>query len=92
VKLNRWNDFPKGVQRHLSERLLSRKITPDDLNRLRVWVESNPDVPETEWFKDFGSFKIVGDGPNPLSFLDAEQIPWGEEIPLNDAVDPTCAD
>jgi hypothetical protein len=60
--------------------LLSRKITSDDLNKLRVWVEPQPDVPETSWYKDFGSFKIVGEGPNPLSFLDAHQIPFGAEI------------
>jgi len=80
VRLNRWCDFPNGVQRHLSERLLSRKITSDDLNKLRVWVDSQPDVPEIPWYKDFGSFKIVGVGPNPLSFLEAGQVAFGEEI------------
>ena len=92
MKLNRWSDFPRGVQRHLSERLLSRKITSDDLNELRVWVESQPDVPETAWYKDFGSFKIVGEGPNPLSFLEAGQIPFGVEIRLDDEDDSTSAD
>lgn len=92
MKLNRWSDFPRGVQRHLSERLLSRRITSDDLNKLRVWVESQPDVPETSWYKDFGSFKIVGEGPNPLSFLDAGQIPFGVEIRLDDEEDPTSND
>jgi hypothetical protein len=84
VRLNRWSDFPIGVRRHLAERLLARKITSDDLDKLRVWVESQPDVPAVPWFKDFGSFKIVGEGPNPLSFLDAQQTPYGIEVGDND--------
>ncbi len=80
MKLNSWRDFPKGVKIHLSQRLLDRKITTADLDKLRVWVDSQPDVPGEEWFMDFGSFKIVGKGPNPLSFLDAEQTPYGVEI------------
>jgi len=84
VKLNRWSDFPEGVKRHLKERLLDRRITLDDLNKLQVWVDSGPDLPAGPWFRDFGSFKIVGEGPNPLSFLDSSQIPFGEEIPPED--------
>jgi len=92
VKLNRWGEFPKGVQRHLSERLLSRKITFEDLDKLRVWVDSRPDVPQGLWFRDFGSFKIAGEGPNPLTFLDSEQIPYGEEILPEDEADSSKAD
>jgi hypothetical protein len=80
VKLNAWSQFPIAVQRHISERLLDRNITKDDLNKLRIWVDSQPEVPEDRWFKDFGSFKIVGKGPNPLSFLDSKQVAYGEEL------------
>jgi hypothetical protein len=89
VKLNRWSEFPKGVRRHLSDRLLDRKITSDDLSKLQIWVESQPDVPAGCWFRDFGSFKIVGEGPNPLTFLDSEQIPYGLEIPPEDKATST---
>ena len=71
---------PTGRQRHLSERLLSRNIKSDDLTKLRVWIESAPDVPSGDWFKDFGSFKICGTGPNPVTFLEAGQVAWGTEI------------
>jgi len=89
VKLSRWADFPAAVKRHLSERLLDRKITSSDLNKLRVRVESEPDVPGQDWFVDFGSFKIVGNGPNPLSFLDSQQIPYGQEILPDGEADST---
>ena len=92
MKLNRWSDFPGGIKRHLAERLLDRKITSDDLNKLQIWVESSPDLPGGYWFRDFGSFKIVGEGPNPLSFLDSGQIPYGEEIPTEEEADSTTAD
>jgi hypothetical protein len=32
------------------------------LDRLRRWVESKPDVPEGDWYKDLGSFKILRAG------------------------------
>ena len=52
-------------------------------------MESQPDVPAGCWFRDFGSFKIVGEGPNPLTFLDSDQIPYGLEIPPEDEATST---
>jgi hypothetical protein len=46
-----------------------RSITLTDLNQLRFWVESNPEVPVGDWFKDFGSFKLCGEGAYPKTFL-----------------------
>jgi hypothetical protein len=74
----------------LKQRPLDRKITLDDLEKLRIWVNSVPDLPAGQWFKDFGSFKIVGEGPNPLSFLDSEQIPYGKEIHPEAEADSTA--
>jgi len=34
VRLNRWNNFPVGIKQHLQQRLLDRKITVDDLEKL----------------------------------------------------------
>jgi hypothetical protein len=46
VKLHQWREFPRHVREHLSQRLKDRGIRADDLDKLRVWVESEPDVPE----------------------------------------------
>ena len=89
MKLNRWNDFPTGIKRHLQQRLLDRRITIDDLEKLRIWVDSAPDLPVGPWFRDFGSFKIAGEGRNPLTFLDSQQVPYGEEIPPEADADST---
>lgn len=80
MKLHRWNEFPPRVREHLRERLRDRRVTVADLDKLRVWVESQPEVPAGDWFKDFGSFKICGNGPDPSTFLTAEQKAWGKEI------------
>jgi hypothetical protein len=68
-KLEQWAKFPKRLRQHLIERMADRSITIEDLNRLRLWVESDPDVPFDEWYKDFGSFKLCGEGPYPKTFL-----------------------
>lgn len=60
--------------------MLERRITAEDLNTLRIWVESEPDVPPGKWFKDFGRFKICGEGPDPKTFLTAGQAASGFEI------------
>jgi hypothetical protein len=68
-KIETWNRFPPDVRQHLIDRMRDRSITIADLNQLRVWIESNPDVPEGEWYRDFGSFKICGQGRYPKTFL-----------------------
>ena len=48
--------------------------------RLRSWVEPHLLVPEGEWYKDFGSFKICGAGPYPRTFLLSGQQAKGESL------------
>ena len=50
-----------------------RKISVADLNQLRLWLESKPNVPDGEWYKDFGSFKLCGESGYPKTFLLAGQ-------------------
>ncbi|HLK69490.1 MAG TPA: hypothetical protein VKU19_38935 [Bryobacteraceae bacterium] len=40
-------------------------ISISDLNQLRLWVEMCPEVPDGDWYKDFGSFNICGTGSYP---------------------------
>jgi hypothetical protein len=68
-RIARWKELPTGVRDHLTERMSQRAITLADLNQLRLWIESGPEVPEGDWYKDFGSFKICGRGSNPKTFL-----------------------
>lgn len=79
-KIETWSRFPPDVRQHLIGRMRDRSISIADLNQLRVWIESNPDVPEGEWYRDFGSFKICGQGRYPRTFLLRGQLAEGERL------------
>jgi hypothetical protein len=79
-KIETWDRLPRAIRQHLIDRMRDRSIGLADLNQLRVWVESNPLVPEGEWYKDFGSFKICGEGPYAKTFLLRGQPARGEEV------------
>ena len=72
--------FPPPIRQHLFDRLAERKITAEDLYQLKLWRESEPDAPEGEWFKDFGSFKICGEGRFPKTFLLKGQAAKGKSL------------
>lgn len=79
-KIGTWDHLPEGVRQHLIDRMRDRSISVDDLNQLRVWIESRPEVPPGDWFKDFGSFKICGRGSLPKTFLLKGQLAKGEAL------------
>jgi hypothetical protein len=79
-KIETWDTLPAAVRQHLIERMRDRSISKADLNRLRLWIESRPDVPDGDWHKDFGSFKICGQGPYPKTFLVRGQAAKGLSI------------
>jgi hypothetical protein len=75
-----WTNLPPALRDHLFERLRDRTITADDLYKLKLWRESEPEAPEGEWYKDFGSFKICGAGEFPKTFLLAGQPAKGKRL------------
>lgn len=79
-KIDTWNRLPAAIQEHLIDRMRDRSITITDLNNLRLWMDSNPQVPDGDWYKDFGSFKLCGRGSLPKTFLLAAQAAKGEAL------------
>lgn len=79
-RINKWATLPPAIRQHLIERMRDRAISLDDLNRLRLWVEANPEVPEGDWYKDFGSFKICGSGSLPKTLLLRGQVAKGQAV------------
>lgn len=75
-----WGKLPVPLRDHLLERLRERHISEDDLLRLWAWRDTAPDAPDGPWFKDFGSFKLCGDGKYPKTFLLRGQAAKGKEI------------
>jgi hypothetical protein len=76
----RWTNLPESIRKHLLLRLKGRQITEEDLLLLKLWRESEPEAPDGPWYKDFGSFKICGDGELPLTFLLRGQAAKGRKL------------
>ena len=75
-----WTQLPPALRDHLFERLRERKITAEDLYKLKEWRESEPEAPEGLWYKDFDSFKICGEGKYPKTFLLRGQAAKGKKL------------
>jgi len=75
-----WTGLPEALRKHLFVRARERAIADDDLLKLKAWRESGPEAPDGPWFKEFGSFKICGDGPLPKTFLLRGQAARGQRL------------
>lgn len=75
-----WDALPPAIRDHLLDRAREREVSFDDLYKLKLWRESNPDAPDGPWCKDFGSFKLCGEGKYPKTFLLAGQSAKGQSI------------
>ncbi len=79
-QIENWSRLPAAIRDHLVERMHDRNIGVTDLNQLRVWIESKPNVSDGQWYKDFGSFKLCGEGKFPKTFLLTGQVARGQEL------------
>lgn len=75
-----WTNLPPQLRDHLFQRLQDRKIAAEDLYNLKLWRESEPEAPDGDWYKDFGSFKICGKGQYPKTFLLGGQPAKGQKL------------
>jgi hypothetical protein len=73
-------DLPSSLQNHLFERVRERQIPAEDLYKLKLWRESEPEAPDGRWYKDSGSFKIVGEGEFPKTVLLKGQTAKGKSL------------
>lgn len=79
-QIETWSRLPAALRDHLVERMHGRNISVQDLNQLRLWMEAKPEVPAGEWYEDFGSFKLCGEGKYPKTFLLAGQAAVGTKL------------
>jgi len=73
-----WAALPRGVREHLLDRLRTREIRAADVTALLAWINTDPELPEGNWCKDFGTFKLAGEGPIPKTFLSKDQPCLGQ--------------
>jgi hypothetical protein len=45
-----WTGLPTALRDHLFDRLREREITAEDLYKLKIWRESEPDAPDGLWY------------------------------------------
>ena len=65
---------------HLADRVRLREISAADLIALRDWLDSNPEVPISDWFRRFDNFVICGKGELIRTVLSKQQSPFGTEV------------
>ncbi len=75
-----WTNLPPALRAHLFDRLRERKIPVEDLYQLKLWRESEPEAPDGLWWKDFGSFKVCGEGKYPKTFVLRAQTAKGQKL------------
>ena len=72
--------LPPALLRHLLQRAREREITLEALHQILRWIESNPTVPESDWFKRFPEVTVCGRGALVRTLLTARQTPIGDEM------------
>ncbi len=76
----RRNNLPPALFQHLLDRIQSRKISADQLTVLARWLDTEPDVPEGEWYKRFSGMTVCGEGELIKTFLLPGQHPKGKAV------------
>ena len=79
-KVRRQN-LPPALFQHLLDRIQSRKIPATQLELLARWLDTEPDVPEGQWYKSFSGMTICGEGELIKTFLTAGQAAKGKRVP-----------
>jgi hypothetical protein len=77
----RRQNIPPALFQHLLDRIQSRKIPGAQLELLATWLDTEPEVPEGQWFKRFTGMTICGEGELVKTFLLPGQHPQGQRVP-----------
>ena len=76
----RRHHLPPALFQHLLDRIQERKIPASQLERLARWLDTEPEVPEGDWYKFFSGMTVCGDGELIKTFLLPGQSPQGRRI------------
>ena len=62
------------------DRVHSRKIAASQLELLAKWLDTEPEVPEGQWYKRFSGMTVCGEGELIKTFLLPGQAPQGQHV------------
>lgn len=72
--------IPDALMAHLVRRIRDREISTAQLGLFSRWLDSDPQVPEGQWFKRFPELIVCGEGALVKTFLRPGQVPAGTEV------------
>lgn len=78
-RVRRQNVSPALFQ-HLLARVEGRKIPASQLALLAKWLDSEPEVPEGQWYKRFSGMIVCGEGELIKTLLLPGQAPKGQHV------------
>jgi hypothetical protein len=76
----RRHNLPPALFQHLLDRIQERKIPATQLALLARWLDTEPEVPEGEWYKRFSGVVVCGEGELIKTFLLPGQHPAGQQM------------
>ncbi len=76
----RRQNVPPALFRRLLDRVQNRKIPASQLELLAKWLDSEPEVPEGEWYKRFSGMTVCGEGELIKTFLLPAHVPKGQRV------------
>jgi hypothetical protein len=77
----RRQNLPPALFQHLLDRIQSRKIAASQLELLAKWLDTEPEVPEGDWYKQFSGMTVCGEGELVKTFLLPGQHAKGRRVP-----------
>jgi hypothetical protein len=78
-KVRRQN-VPPALFQHLLDRIQSRKIPASQLELLAKWLDTEPEMPDDQWYKRFSGMTVCGEGEVVKTFLLAGQHAKGQRV------------
>ncbi len=76
----RRQNVPPALFQHLLDRVQSRKAPASQLELLAKWLDSEPEVPQDQWYKRFSGMTVCGECELIKTFLLPGQAPKGQRI------------
>ena len=73
----RRQNFPPALLQHLLDRIQSR-IPAAQLELLAAWLDTEPEVPEGQWYKRFSGMTVCGEGELVKTFILPGQAAKGQ--------------
>ena len=72
--------LPEALLAHLLARMRQRNIAAEQIILLARWLDTNPEVPDGKWFKQFPGLIVCGEADLIKTLLQPGQIATGKEI------------